>query len=64
MEPGRLLASGRDADIFEFGPDLVLRRTRAGRSLEAEARAMQYAFDQGYPLPEIHELIGTLILPH
>ena len=29
MEPGRLIASGRDGDIFEFGPDLVLRRTRA-----------------------------------
>ena len=43
MEPGRLIASGRDADIFEFGPDLVLRRTRDGRSLEREARVMAYA---------------------
>ena len=28
MEPGRRIASGRDGDIFEFGPDLVLRRAR------------------------------------
>ena len=39
-EPGPLLASGRDADIFEYGSGLVLRRTRTGRSLEAEARVM------------------------
>ena len=36
--PAACIASGRDGDIFEFGPDLVLRRTRDGRSLEAEAR--------------------------
>jgi aminoglycoside phosphotransferase (APT) family kinase protein len=56
-EPGPLLASGRDADIFEFGPDLVLRKTRGeGRSLEREARAMQFVADAGYPVPAIHEL--------
>ena len=56
MEPGRLIASGRDGDIFEFGPDLVLRRTRAGRSLEAEARAMEYVAQHGYPIPTVHEV--------
>jgi aminoglycoside phosphotransferase (APT) family kinase protein len=56
MEPGRRIASGRDGDIFEFGPDLVLRRARGGRSLAAEARVMEYARAQGYPVPEIHEL--------
>jgi aminoglycoside phosphotransferase (APT) family kinase protein len=56
-EAGRLLASGRDADIFEFGSDLVLRKTRgAGRSLEREARAMQYAAGAGFPVPAIHDL--------
>jgi hypothetical protein len=29
-EVGRLLASGRDGDIYECGPGLVLRRTRRG----------------------------------
>ena len=39
MEPGRAcIASGRDGDIFEFGPGLVLRTTRDGRSIEREAR--------------------------
>ena len=56
MEPGRLIASGRDADIFEFGPDLVLRRTRGGRSLEREASVMAYAAEHGFPVPTIHEL--------
>lgn len=57
-EPGRLLASGRDSDIFEFGPGLVLRRTRGGRSLANEARTMTHARDHGYPVPEVHELRG------
>jgi aminoglycoside phosphotransferase (APT) family kinase protein len=56
MEPGRLIASGRDADIFEFGPDLVLRRTHGGRSLERESGVMAYAAEHGFPVPTIHEL--------
>jgi len=61
---GRLLASGRDADIFEFGPDLVLRRSRAGRSLEAEARIMDYLRVHGYPVPAVQELTddGTSLI--
>ena len=56
MEPGGLIASGRDGDIFEFGPGLVLRKTRDGRSIEHEARIMQYAADHGYPVPKVHEV--------
>jgi len=56
IEPGRLLASGRDGDIFEFAPGLVLRRTKAGRVIEREARTMSYAREHGYPVPEIHEV--------
>lgn len=55
-EPGPLLASGRDADIFEYGPGLVLRRARTGRSLAAEARVMEYARAQGFPVPAVEEL--------
>ena len=40
IEPGPLLASGRDGDIFEFGPGLVLRRARSGRVIEGEARVI------------------------
>ena len=56
VEPGPLLASGRDGDIFEFGPGLVLRRAKSGRVIEAEARTIAYARDHGYPAPEIHEV--------
>jgi aminoglycoside phosphotransferase (APT) family kinase protein len=54
--PGQLLASGRDADIFEYGPGFVLRRSRKGRSIEYEARVMTYLRDQGYPVPAVTEM--------
>ncbi len=52
----KLLASGRDGDIFEFAPGLVLRKTRDGRSIAHEARIMGYAADNGYPVPRIEEV--------
>src|SRR5712675_2051577 len=55
-EPGRLIASGRDGDIFEFGPRLVLRRAKSGRVIEGEARIISYAREHGYPVPELHEV--------
>jgi aminoglycoside phosphotransferase (APT) family kinase protein len=55
-EPGPLLASGRDGDIFEFGPGLVLRRAKSGRVIEGEARIINYAHEYGYPVPKIHEV--------
>ena len=54
--PGPLLASGRDADIFECGSDLVLRRSRKRRSLAYEARVMEYARTKGYPVPAVEEV--------
>jgi tRNA A-37 threonylcarbamoyl transferase component Bud32 len=56
IEPGRLLASGRDGDIFEYAPGLVLRRTKNGRVIEREAQTMAYAREHGYPVPQIHEV--------
>jgi aminoglycoside phosphotransferase (APT) family kinase protein len=56
MEPGPLLASGRDGNIYEFGPGLVLRKTNDGRSIAEEARIMDYVAEQGFPVPAIHEL--------
>ena len=53
---GGKLASGRDADIFECGPDLVLRRSRNGRSMAREARVMDYLATQGYPVPAVHHV--------
>lgn len=56
-DPGpRLLASGRDSDIFEHGPGLVLRRARTGRSMETEAKVMDHARAHGYPVPAVEEL--------
>jgi aminoglycoside phosphotransferase (APT) family kinase protein len=54
--PGDLLASGRDSDIFEYGSGLVLRRSREGKSMHAEARMMEYAREHGYPVPAVHEV--------
>ncbi|MCZ7535643.1 MAG: phosphotransferase [Acidimicrobiia bacterium] len=56
-DTGRLIASGRDADIFEHGPGLVLRRARSARSLEVEARVMDLAHSHGYPVPAVHDLL-------
>jgi aminoglycoside phosphotransferase (APT) family kinase protein len=55
-DAGRLLASGRDGDIYELGPGLVLRRAKDGRVIEAEARVISYAAEHGYPVPQIHEI--------
>jgi len=53
---GPLLASGRDADIFAYGPDLVVRRSRHGYSLEREAKVMQYVTTHGYPAPRVEDV--------
>jgi aminoglycoside phosphotransferase (APT) family kinase protein len=55
-EPGELLASGRDSDIFEYGSGLVLRRSRAGHSMAVEARTMEYARAHGYPVPAVDQI--------
>jgi aminoglycoside phosphotransferase (APT) family kinase protein len=55
-ELGPLLARGRDGDIFEFGTDRVLRRARDGRSIEHEARIMDYLGARGFSVPAIHEV--------
>jgi aminoglycoside phosphotransferase (APT) family kinase protein len=57
-EVGRLLASGRDSDILEYGPGRVLRRSRNGRVIEAEAEVMRYAAERGYPVPRVDEVRG------
>jgi len=52
----KVLASGRDGDIFEYAPGLVLRRARDGRSIAGEARTMRYAAEHGYPVPRVEEV--------
>lgn len=56
--PGRLLASGRAADIYEIDERWVLRRYRNDSPSEPEAEVMRYARDRGYPVPEVREANG------
>src|SRR2546427_232948 len=55
-ELGPLLASGRDGDIFAYGRDLVVRRSRRGRSMEREAGIMRYVARHGYPAPRVEDV--------
>ena len=56
MKPiGPKIAEGRDSEIFEHGVGKVLRVARDGRSLESEARVMQYAREHEYPVPAVHD---------
>jgi aminoglycoside phosphotransferase (APT) family kinase protein len=52
---GPKLAEGRDSEIFEHGHGKVLRATRDGRSLVAEAEIMQFARSHDYPCPEVYD---------
>jgi len=54
-----LITSGRDCDIYDAGPGLVLRRTKSGRSIEHEGRLMTYLHEQGYPVPRVERAEGS-----
>jgi aminoglycoside phosphotransferase (APT) family kinase protein len=51
--PGKLIAAGRDSNIYDCGEGRVLRRSRNGRSQTNEARTMEYVRARGYPAPEV-----------
>ena len=55
-ELGPLIASGRDSDIFACGHDLVVRRSRRGRSMGREAKLMHYVASHGYPAPRVEDV--------
>lgn len=54
MEGLRLLASGRDADVFALARERVLRRYRDGRDVTGEAEVMDHARRHGCPVPELY----------
>ena len=57
--PGALIASGRSADIFDYGDGKVLRRLRDGRTVAAhEPIVMRALRAAGYPVPEVYEVGG------
>jgi aminoglycoside phosphotransferase (APT) family kinase protein len=60
--PGARLAAGRDCEIFAVGTDRVLRRSRDGRSLEAEAAIMRHVAAHGFPVPEVFDARGPEIV--
>ncbi|MFY4721331.1 phosphotransferase family protein [Streptomyces sp. LaBMicrA B280] len=52
--PGKLLGSGRTADIYEIDGAWVLRRDREGwGDAAAEAAVMTYVRRHGYPVPRV-----------
>ena len=57
----RLLARGRDADVFALDDTRVLRRYRdpSHSNTEMEARVMEYLAGRGYPVPQVHDVTGT-----
>lgn len=62
MDRFRVLASGRDCDIYDAGPGLVRRRYRDGRSAESEARLLDRVGRLGYPVPRVHSWSGPEIV--
>ncbi|CCH34818.1 phosphotransferase [Actinosynnema sp. NPDC047251] len=57
-EAHRLLASGREADVYLRSDGLLLKRSRAGRDLEPEALLMRYLHARGIPVPRVHDVDG------
>lgn len=57
--PGPLLATGRDADVYDLGDGRVLRRYRKDYDTAAEAATMGHVAAHGYPVPAVHDADGT-----
>jgi len=63
--PGRLIGSGRAADVYELDGGRVLRRYRIPIDAGAEAALMRYLSTAGYPVPEVFDADGRdLVLEH
>jgi aminoglycoside phosphotransferase (APT) family kinase protein len=54
----KLLASGRDADVFDLGDGRVLRRHRDGRPATKQAELIRYVASYGYPVPRLYDASG------
>lgn len=64
MPPLRLLAAGREADVYALDDTRVLRRFRRpeGRDTTREAAVMRWVADHGYPVPHVHDAEGPDIV--
>ena len=57
--PGRLIGSGRAADVYELDDDRVLRRYRVPFDVREEVAVMMHLRAAGYPVPEIFDADGA-----
>lgn len=55
-DAGRVIGSGREAELVDLGGGRVLRRLRSPRSLDREAELMRLVRAAGYPVPEVFEV--------
>lgn len=60
--PGRFLAAGRSADVYDLGDGTVLRRYRTDRDCTGEARLMIWLETKGVPVPTVHRADGSDIV--
>lgn len=57
--PGRLIAAGRAADVYDAGDGTVHKRYRtADAGPDDEARVMRFVAERGFPVPEVREVDG------
>lgn len=61
-EPGRLMASGRAADVYDLGDGTVLRRYRSGHDATLEGRVMKWVREQGIAVPDVRRVDGPDIV--
>jgi aminoglycoside phosphotransferase (APT) family kinase protein len=63
-EPGRLIGSGRAADVYQLDGQRVLRRYRGDRpaGVEHEVAVMRHVRANGYPAPEVFDVEGNDIV--
>lgn len=52
-QPGRIIGSGRHADVYDSGDGFVLRRYRDERDTAVQIEAMRAASDAGFPVPVV-----------
>jgi Ser/Thr protein kinase RdoA (MazF antagonist) len=63
--PGRLIASGRAADVFDLGDGTVLRRYRSDHDSGPEGRLMAWLAARGVAVPLVHRADGRdLVMDH
>jgi aminoglycoside phosphotransferase (APT) family kinase protein len=60
--PGRLIGTGRSADIYDIGSNRVLRRYRHDSDTRREADLMIYLAQTGFPVPAVYDASGRDIV--